>query len=102
VKLLITVSLAAGAIFAATQLTVFVIQPIGAIPEGRTVILWRLDSMKFIDSPDAWCKRRMGGVNVFCRGAVLAQVAKEGVIIARLPYSEALYLWSTGGYTFSD
>ena len=86
---------------AATQLTLFVVQPIGAVPEGRTVVIWCLNTMKFVDSADAWCERQMGGVNLLCRGAVLAKLGNEDVIIARLPYSEILYLWSTGGHTYS-
>ena len=95
------ISLAAATIFIATQLTLFVVQPIGAVPEGRTVVTWRLNTMKFIDSADAWCERQMGGVNLLCRGAVLGKLGAENVIIARLPYSETLYLWSTGGRTYS-
>ena len=95
------IGMAAAIIFAATQLTLFVVQPIGAVPEGRTVVIWRLNTMKFVDSADAWCERQMGGVNLLCRGAVLAKLRNEDVIIVRLPYSETLYLWSTGGRTYS-
>ena len=95
------IGMAAAIIFAATQLTLFVVQPIGAVPEGRTVVIWRLNTMKFVDSADAWCERQMGGVNLLCRGAVLAKLGNEDVIIVRLPYSETLYLWSTGGRTYS-
>ena len=35
----------------------------------------------------------MGGVNLLCRAGVLGKVGSEDVIIARLPYSETLYLW---------
>ena len=87
--------------FIVTQLTFFVVQPIGVVPEGRTVIIWRLNTMKFIDSADAWCQRQMGSVNLLCRGAILAKLVNEDVIIVRLPYSETLYLWSTGGRTYS-
>ena len=95
------IGMAAAIILAATQLTLFVVQPIGAVPEGRTVVIWRLNTMKFVDSADAWCERQMGGVNLLCRGAVLAKLGNEDVIIVRLPYSETLYLWSTGGRTYS-
>lgn len=87
--------------FIVTQLTFFVVQPIGVVPEGRTVIIWRLNTMKFVDSADAWCQRQMGSVNLLCRGAILAKLVNEDVIIVRLPYSETLYLWSTGGRTYS-
>ncbi len=83
-----------------TQLTVFVVQPIGALPEGRTIVMTRLAATEFIDSPDAMCLRVQGSVNLLCRGLVLAQVGKNGTILLRLPYSHMLYLLSTGGKTF--
>ena len=92
---------ATAAVFVATQLTIFVVQPIGALPEGRTLLIWRLNTMKFVDSADAWCERRIGSVNLLCRGAVLAKLVKEDVVIMKLPYSEALYLWSTDGHIYS-
>ena len=95
------IGIAAAITFAATQLTIFIVQPIGAVPEGRTVVIWRLNTMNFVDSADAWCDRQMGGVNLLCRGSVLAKLSDEDVIIARFPYSETLYLWSTGGHTYS-
>jgi hypothetical protein len=81
-------------------ITLFVIQPIGAIPEGRTIIITRLNTMHFIDSADAWCERKMGGVNLLCRGLVTAKVAKEATILVRLPYSAALYEISTNGKAY--
>jgi hypothetical protein len=87
-------------IFAYTQLTIFVIQPIGAVPEGRTIVMWRLGKLKFIDSADAACAREMGGVNLLCRGGMLAGVSNNADIIVRLPYSETLYMISTGGKTY--
>ena len=86
------IGIAAAVIFVTTQLTLFVVQPLGAVPEGRTLVIWRLNTMKFVDSADAWCERQMGGVNLLCRGAVLAKLGSQDVIIARLPYSETLYL----------
>lgn len=94
------VALAAVAFFVATQLTLFVVQPIGAVPEGRTLVIWRLQAMQFIDSADAWCARQMGGVNLLCRGVVLGKVASADVILLRLPYSDTLYAWSTGGVRY--
>jgi hypothetical protein len=91
------------ALLAYTQFTIFVVQPLGAIPEGRTVIIWRRQKTKFIDSADAVCQREMGGVSLLCRGAVLGGiVGKDGDgILLRLPYSDALYLISTGGVTYN-
>jgi hypothetical protein len=91
---------ALACLIGAQFVTIFVVQPIGAVPEGRTLIISRMTSMYFIDSADAWCERQLGGVNLFCRGAVMARVAKQTTIIARLPYSEMLYKISTNGKTY--
>lgn len=90
----------AGAV-AYTQLTLFIVPPIGAVPEGRTVVILRLNKTKFIDSPDALCDRMQGGVSLLCRGAVLAAVVEKSEILMRLPYSEWLYLISTDGKKYS-
>lgn len=82
---------------ACTQVTVFVVQPIGAVPEGRTVVMSRLTNTKFIDSADAICLRIQDGVSLLCRGLVLGQVLEEANIYFRLPYSRTLYRISTGG-----
>jgi hypothetical protein len=83
-----------------TQLTLFVIPPIGAVPEGRTIVISRLNKSEFIDSPDAMCERLQGGVSLLCRGAILAGVAQNATILLKLPYSENLYLISTEGKTY--
>ncbi|QLL15458.1 hypothetical protein [Pseudomonas chlororaphis] len=80
-----------------TQITIFVVPPIGAVPEGRTVIMLRLNKTNFIDSADAMCDRLQGGVSLLCRGVTMGAVVSKTKIIVRLPYSEWLYLISTGG-----
>lgn len=101
-KLSITVLIVAGilCVVAYTQLTIFVIQPIGAIPEGKTLIIARLNKMEFIDSADALCERIQGGVSLMCRMFALGAVMNKSTIYLRLPYSEWLYLISTGGKTY--
>lgn len=99
-KSLIAALLIAVAIANYTQLTVFVVPPIGAVPEGRTVIILRLNKTDFIDSPDAICDRLQGGVSLLCRGMTMAAVVENSKILVRLPYSEWLYLVSTGGKRF--
>ena len=84
-----------------TQLTIFVVPPIGAVPEGRTLVILRLNKGEFIDSADAMCERLQGGVNLLCRGLMLGAVVEKTNILLRLPYSETLYLISTGGVTYS-
>lgn len=83
-----------------TQITIFVIQPIGAIPEGRTLIIARLNKTEFIDSADAMCERIQGGVSIMCRVLTLGAVASKSTVYARLPYSEFLYNISTNGKTY--
>lgn len=98
-KILLAILVVAILFIASTQVTVFVVQPIGAVPEGKTVIIPRTGKLKFIDSADAICEREMSGVSLLCRGMALAQIANSKILL-RLPYSETLYLWSTGGKAY--
>ena len=95
------VLLAVGFFAAYHLLTIFVVQPIGAVPEGKTLVILRLNKTNFIDSADGMCDRINGGVSLFCRGVMLAAVVKNSQILFRLPYSEALYLISTGGKQYA-
>jgi hypothetical protein len=97
ILLAVVVVLAALSVVAVLNVSIFVIQPIGAVPDGRTIILKRVGKLRFIDSADAICEREMGGVSLLCRGGILAAVVKNSDIYMRLPYSRWLYLWSTGG-----
>lgn len=83
-----------------TQITIFSVPPIGAVPEGKTVIMLRLNKTNFIDSADAMCVRIQGYVNLLCRGMTMGAVVNATTIIARLPYSETIYKISTGGNTY--
>lgn len=87
-------------VLAYTQLTIFVIQPIGAIPEGKTLVTSRLNKTKFVDSADGMCQRIQGEVNLLCRGMLMGAVAKKATVYLRLPYSETLYQISTDGKTY--
>lgn len=97
--------IAAIVVGAAQFLTLFIIQPIGAVPEGRTVVMTRLyfkdKRANFIESADAICERELGQVSLLCRFGVMKGVAENGgPILMRLPYSEFLYKISTGGKTY--
>lgn len=83
-----------------TQLTIFVVPPIGAVPEGRTLIISRLKKTNFVDSADAMCERTQGGVSLLCRGIFIGAVLEQSEVYARLPYSNWLYLISTNGKTY--
>ncbi len=81
----------------------FVIQPLGAIPEGITIMYFRF-GMKtpFITSPDGILIDNGQGISLFGRIAALgsfAEIIKERRIL-NMPYSRAMYLLSTGGKEF--
>jgi hypothetical protein len=84
-----------------TQITIFVIQPIGALPEGKTLVILRLNKTNFIDSADAMCQRTTGKVSLLGRSMMLSAVIENSVVLFRLPYSDFLYLKSTGGVKYS-
>jgi hypothetical protein len=75
------------------------VQPIGALPEGSTAIVWRAKGEPFFNSPDALCLERMGGVSLLCRGLAMGQAPVDRIAI-RLPYQEWAYSLSTGGKEF--
>lgn len=99
-KVIILVSVAILMIVFLSQITFFVVQPIGAVPEGRTLVILRMNKTKFIDSADAMCEREMGSVSLLCRGMMMAAIANKGTILVRLPYSDFLYKISTDGKTY--
>jgi hypothetical protein len=96
----IILAIMVSAVITASQVTLFVVQPIGAVPEGRTLLISRLNKTKFIDSADAMCEREMGGVSLLCRMTMLGGVMANSKIYARWPYSETLYSISTGGKSY--
>ena len=96
-KMIAIVSIAILTIVFCTQVTFFVVQPIGAVPEGKTLLMLRMNKTKFIDSADAICAREMSGVSLLCRGMTMAAIINKGTVLVRLPYSEFLYGISTDG-----
>lgn len=99
-QIFLLVAVAVVSIVIYTQITIFVIPPIGAVPEGKTVVMLRLNKTNFIDSPDGMCDRMQGGVSLLCRGMTMGAVAKNSTILMRLPYSSWLYGISTGGKAY--
>jgi hypothetical protein len=85
---------------------IFVIQPIGAIPDGKTIVYWRVNTpnMPFIGSADGILKDKGMGVSLLGRGMVLATLVgqlKDKEIIS-FGYSEWLYLISTDGTKYEE
>lgn len=79
---------------------IFVIQPLGALPEGATIIYWRTDlNLPFITSADGLLMNSEVDVSLLSRALVLGALSKPILEkeIFRLGYSEWLYLQSTNG-----
>jgi hypothetical protein len=85
----------------------FVIQPIGAIPDGATVWMWKPDrlltekTVPFICSADGFLLKHVGEVNLLGRALCMGAIIQSGKKIIKLPYIHSLYLISTGGVEFS-
>jgi hypothetical protein len=77
----------------------YTVQPIGALPEGITLIVWRISDEPIFNSPDAVCLKLQEGVSLLCRGLAMAQAPVDRIIL-RLPYMDWAYLKSTGGQAF--
>lgn len=95
---MVIVALTAAVVWIA-GIRIIVIQPIGAIPKGITVVVAGINA-RLIDSPDAICFRREGGVSLLCRAGTAAGIAKHGKILLRLPYSETLFRMTGGPYRY--
>lgn len=54
----------------------YTVQPIGALPDGATAIVWRESGEPFFNSADALCLERTGGVSSMCRGMAKGQPPK--------------------------
>ena len=97
ITIAIMIAIIAGCILVASQtLTIFVVPPIGAVPEGRTLVITRLNKTEFIDPADAFCYRETGKVTLLCRGFALGAIAKAATIIGRFPYSTTLHALAEG------
>lgn len=78
----------------------YTVQPIGALPDGITLFVWRTGGEPFFNSPDGHCLRVVGEVSLLCRGLAMEQAPADRIIV-RLPYWEWAYLRSTGGQSFN-
>jgi hypothetical protein len=70
-------------------------QPIGALPDGATAVVWRDSGEPFFNSADALCLERTGGVSLMCRRMAIAQGPTDRIIL-HLPYLHFAYTKSTG------
>jgi hypothetical protein len=96
----IIISIVVFLIFIRTTIGIFVIQPIGAIPEGTTIVYWRVGTnFDSVESADGLVQKTGAGLSLFTRGIALAAAAEPVVQreIFRMPYSSFLYGLTTGG-----
>ena len=94
------ISIVVFLIFIRTTIGIFVIQPIGAIPDGTTIVYWRVGTnFDFVESADGLVQKTGAGLSLFTRGIALAAAAEPVVQreIFRMPYSSFLYGLTTGG-----
>jgi hypothetical protein len=83
-----------------TRIGLYTIQPMGVVPGGSTLVIWRDPGKPFFDSPDAACLRSEGSVTLLCRGSTIS-AALNGPSILSLPFWNWAYLQSTGGMTIN-
>ena len=83
-----------------SQVGFYTVQPIGAVPDGVTLLVRRNVGEPFFNSPDAVCLKLQGEVSLLCRAISLSN-APVNRIILRLPYWEWAYLASTKGQKFA-
>jgi hypothetical protein len=83
-----------------TRISLYTIQPMGVVPNGVTLVLWRDPGKPFFDSADATCLRAEGTVTLLCRGSAISQALNSRPLLL-LPYWDWAYLQSTGGRTIS-
>lgn len=98
-KTIAAVIIIALSLIVVSQMGLYTIQPIGALPEGVTLIMWRASGEPFFNSPDAVCLKLQQGVSLLCRGLAMGQAPIDRIIL-RLPYMDWAYLMSTGGQSF--
>jgi hypothetical protein len=77
----------------AARLELFSIQPLGAVPKGLTLLVWRHAGEPFFYSLDGSCERSEGAVSV---------AAPIERIVARLPYLDWAYRASVTRKTYRD
>ncbi|MEN8214252.1 MAG: hypothetical protein ABFR19_07800 [Pseudomonadota bacterium] len=79
-----------------SQLTLFIMPPVGLTPDGKTLVMRRLDQGDFIDCAESLCYRRHTWVSPLCLFSTTSRALESPTVLASLPYSEYLYRVSVG------
>lgn len=98
----LVVIIIALSIFVYSSITFLAVQPIGALPEGATFVIWKKGKMSTFESPDGLCIKVTGELSLMCRIMMLRTTTKEGSVLFKLPYIKSIYLESTGGKEFDS
>lgn len=94
------IGIGCAALFVRLFLGIFVIQPIGAIPDGATIVYWRNGlNVPFVASADGLVVESGAQLSLLTRGMMLSTLAEpiRSREIVRFRYSRPMYLLSTGG-----
>ena len=70
-------------VFGYSQITLFIVQTIGSVPEGKTLFMLRMNKTKVVESAGFICAKEMNGVSLLCRG----MTAFVKMLLYWLPYS---------------
>lgn len=82
---------------------ILVIQPLGVLPNGATIVYFRYNTnLNFIESPDSIILNKGMRLSILTRAIALSKLAPiiTEEKIAILPYYEFLYLLSTNNQKF--
>ena len=91
--------------FSYLLLGIVVIQPIGGLPDGASIVYLRAGTgLPFIQSPDGHVLDQGEGLSLLSRGMAVVDINEklEGRRLFTLPYIKSLYLASTDGVEFAQ
>jgi hypothetical protein len=81
------------------SLGLYTVQPLGAVPEGQTYLVWRAAGEPFFNSIDGTCDRWGEEVTVSCRGRAIRR-APFGRLLVAAPYQDWAYRMSVQTHTY--
>lgn len=74
--------------FCYNYITIFSIPPIGALPEGATIVIWKDERMEFLDSAEWMCLRIEEDSSNICQFKYLSMVMQGPDPILKLSYTK--------------
>lgn len=75
-----------------TQFTILVINPLEGFSDNpKTMLITRMENTRFLDTPEAICRRTDGGLSATCSKAISSRINNGGKVYANFPYADWLY-----------